>query len=105
MLAGLAIRKNSPKEDYSTFNCKPVGQKMATKNINKLNPKKATDVDNLPSKILKVAAETASAPVSNTFDKSIKMDSSQMTLRMLRSPHCLKKMILLSKKYIDLSVF
>ena len=68
----LAIQENSPEEGYSSFNFKPVDQVLVMKTINKLNTKKATGVDNLPPKILKVAAEATSAPLSNIFNKSIK---------------------------------
>ena len=68
----LAIQENSPEEGYSSFNFKPVDQELVMKTINKLNTKKATGVDNLPPKILKVAAEAISAPLSNIFNKSIK---------------------------------
>ena len=68
----LAIQENSPEEGYSSFNFKPVDQELVMKTINKLNTKKATGVDNLPPKILQVAAEAISAPLSNIFNKSIK---------------------------------
>ena len=57
----LAIQENSPEGGYSSFNFKPVDQELVMKTINKLNTKRATGVDNLPPKILKVAAEAISA--------------------------------------------
>ena len=75
------------------------------KTINKLNTKKATGVDNLPPKILKVATEVISAPLSNIFNKSIKNGQFPDDLKDAQVSPCLKKMTLLSRKIIGLSVF
>ena len=64
MLATFVSGWNSPEEDYSSFNFKPVDQKLVMKTINKLNTKKAAGVDNLLPKILKVATEAISVPLS-----------------------------------------
>ena len=44
-----AIKENSPEQGYSSFNFKPVDQLLVSKSIKKLNPKKATGVDQLPA--------------------------------------------------------
>ena len=49
----LAIQENSPEEGYSSFNFKPVDQKLVMKTINKLNTKKATGWTIYPQKFLK----------------------------------------------------
>ena len=73
--------------------------------VNKLNTKKATGVDNLPPKILKVAAEAISAPLSNIFNKSIKNEQFPDDLKDAQvSPLFKKDDPFIKKKYRPVSI-
>ena len=67
-----ALMVNNPERVIFSFSFEHVDQKRVAKTINKLNPQKATRVDNLALKILKVTAEAISTHFSNIFNKSIK---------------------------------
>ena len=54
-----------------TFSFKPVSESQVFKVISSLNSKKATGVDRIPPKILRMGAEAFSGPISSIFDMDI----------------------------------
>ena len=63
-----AIKENTPEQGYSSFNFKPVDQSLVSKSIKKLNPKKATCVDQLPAKLIKAGSTALAGPISTVFN-------------------------------------
>ena len=63
-----AIKENTPEQGYSSFNFKPVDQSLVCKSIKKLNPKKATGVDQLPAKLIKAGSTALAGPISTVFN-------------------------------------
>ena len=63
-----AIKENTPEQGYSSFNFKPVDQSLVSKSIKKLNPKKATGVDQLPAKLIKAGSTALAGPISTVFN-------------------------------------
>ena len=69
-----AIKENGPEEGYASFNFKPVDQHMVKKSIKKLNPKKATGIDQLPAKLIKAGYEALAGPISTIFNLCAKLN-------------------------------
>ena len=63
-----ALKENTPEQGYSSFNFKPVDQSLVIKSIKKLNPKKATGVDQLPAKLIKAGSTALAGPISTVFN-------------------------------------
>ena len=63
-----AIKENTPEQGYSSFNFKPVDQSFVSKSIKKLNPQKATGVDQLPAKLIKAGSTALAGPISTVFN-------------------------------------
>ena len=74
-----AIKENTPEQGYSSFNFKPVDQSLVSKSIKKLNPKKATGVDQLPAKLIKAGSTALAGPISTVSTSVQKITSFQMT--------------------------
>ena len=70
-----AIIENSPEEGYNSFNFKPVDHTQVSKSIKKLNPKKATGVDQLPVKLIKAGSQALAGPISTVFNFCAKKQS------------------------------
>ena len=90
-----AIKENTPEQGYSSFNFKPVDQSLVSKSIKKLNPKKATGVDQLPAKLIKAGSTALAGPISTVFNLCAKNNQFPNDLKVLRSVQFIKKMILL----------
>ena len=69
-----AIKENGHEEGYTSFNFMPVDQQMVTKSIKKLNPKKATGIDQLPAKLIKAGSEALAGPISTIFNLCAKLN-------------------------------
>ena len=63
-----AIKENKPEQGYSSFNFKPVDQSLVSKLIKKLNPKKATGVNQLPAKLIKAGFTALASHISTFFN-------------------------------------
>ena len=56
----------------SSFEFKPIKEEFISKQINKLNLKKATGCDGISTKILKLAQTTVIKPITNMINLTIK---------------------------------
>ena len=100
-----AIKDNSPFGGYDTFAFKPVSESQVFKIVNSLNSKKATGVDQIPPKILRVGAEALSAPISSIFNMSISQKKFPDSMKVAQvSPIFKKDDPFIKKNYRPVSV-
>ena len=64
----VAIKENITEQSYSSFNFKSVDQSLVSKSIKRLNPKKATGVDQLPAQCIKAGHTALAGPISTVFN-------------------------------------
>ena len=101
----LAIKENSPNEGYPVFDFKPVNQTTVSKVVKKLNPKKATGVDQLPAKMIKAGSEVLSGPISSIFNKCVKLGKFPNDLKSAQvTPVFKKDDPLIKKNYRPVSI-
>ena len=87
------------------LNFKNVSEEFVTKQINKLNAKKATGHDGISPKILKMAQQEITNPITKLVNKSIDSSIFPADLKSAQVSPLYKKKITLSKKeIIDQSV-
>ena len=93
-----AIKENTPEQGYSSFNFKPVDQSLVSESIKKLNPKKATGVDQLPAKLIKAGSIALAGPIITVFNLCARNNQFPNDLKSAQVRPIYKKMILFVKK-------
>ena len=96
------IETNRTNKDKLFF--KPINENFVTKQINKLNIKKATGYDGISPKIIKFAQPVITNPINVLINKSIDQSVFPEKLKATRYPSFLKRIIVLIKVITALSV-
>ena len=66
-----AIKANGPSEGYQSFDFRQVNENIVLKKIKSLSTKKATGIDHIQPKMVKVGAAVIASPICNFFNKCV----------------------------------